>query len=272
MDIQMTQAQQNRLRELGESENDVALSFSEAESCNRYFQKREGQLVKKNKEQLTNLMEGDRRPLLCELEENLAAALRREGFLQVTTPIIISRKFLNRMSIDDSNPLQEQVFWVDGNSCLRPMLAPNLYDVSRKLMPYTYIYLRIFEIGSCFRKESEGKSHLKEFTMLNLVEWGLPEEQRIGRLKQLAEVVLQAAEIRNYRIEEEYSVVYGDSLDIVDENGLELAVHLHGTAPAGCRMEDLVHLGRPWLRTGNGCCSPGRRQKESTAMQKAHRI
>ena len=53
---------------------------------------------------------------------------------------------------DGSHPLNDQVFWLDKNSCLRPMLAPNLYDISKKLMPVIPLPLRVFEIGSCFRK------------------------------------------------------------------------------------------------------------------------
>ena len=96
------------------------------------------------------------------------------------------------------------------------MLAPNLYDISKKLMPVIPLPLRVFEIGSCFRKESEGRSHLKEFTMLNLVEWGLKEEDRIDRLKELAKLVLDAAEITGFQMTEEDSVVYGRGLDVVD--------------------------------------------------------
>lgn len=248
MEVCMTSAQQKRLRELGESQKDVELVFTETGACNQYFQKREGALVRKSREQLKNLMENERRSMLNRLTERLGAALRKEGFLQVETPIIISRDFLNRMSIDDSNPLQEQVFWVDENSCLRPMLAPNLYEVSRKLMPVLPMPLRVFEIGSCFRKESEGKSHLKEFTMLNLVEWGLPEDSRIARLKQMAELVLEAAEIDNYRIEEENSVVYGDGLDIVDSDGLELA----STSMGPHRLDAAWKISCTWVGLGFG--------------------
>ena len=43
--------------------------------------------------------------------------------------------------------------------------------------------MQIFEIGPCFRRESGGAQHASEFTMLNLVEAGLPIEARVERLR-----------------------------------------------------------------------------------------
>ena len=154
MKVGLTTAQLNRLIELGASPAQLSEQFCDAGTCNRYFQKTEEALLRINREKLQTLVKDRRRPSLCSLEEALAAALRREGFLQVTTPVILSGKFLNRMTIDGSHPLNDQVFWLDKNSCLRPMLAPNLYDISKKLMPVIPLPLRVFEIGSCFRKES----------------------------------------------------------------------------------------------------------------------
>ncbi|MEA4964585.1 MAG: pyrrolysine--tRNA(Pyl) ligase large subunit [Oscillospiraceae bacterium] len=248
MEIGLTSAQQNRLIELGEDTDHLSVLFCDAEECNRFFQKTEEALVKKNREKLSALMKGERRPSLCGLEETLAAALREEGFLQVTTPIILSKKFLNRMTIDDSHPLNDQVFWIDKNSCLRPMLAPNLYDISKKLMAVAPFPLRVFEIGSCFRKESEGKSHLKEFTMLNLVEWGLKEEDRVERLKQLAKITMNAAAIADYQIVEEDSTVYGKGLDIVDTDGLELA----STSMGPHKLDAAWKISCTWVGLGFG--------------------
>lgn len=167
------------------------------------------------------LLEERHMPKLCALRRDLEQALCSNGFTEVTTPVLISKKFLDRMTIDDTHPLNAQVFWVDQKTCLRPMLAPNLYDVSKRLMRVAKLPLRVFEIGACFRKESEGRSHLREFTMLNLVEWGTPEAERIDRLKTLGDLVLQAAGIQSYRLEREHSAIYGDGLDIVSPEGLE---------------------------------------------------
>lgn len=249
MKVGLTTAQLNRLIELGASPAQLSEQFCDAGTCNRYFQKTEEALLRINREKLQTLVKDRRRPSLCSLEEALAAALRREGFLQVTTPVILSGKFLNRMTIDGSHPLNDQVFWLDKNSCLRPMLAPNLYDISKKLMPVIPLPLRVFEIGSCFRKESEGRSHLKEFTMLNLVEWGLKEEDRIDRLKELAKLVLDAAEITGFQMTEEDSVVYGRGLDVVDADGLELASTSMGPHRLD-GLEDILYLGGTGIRPG----------------------
>ncbi len=128
------------------------------------------------------------------------------------------------------------------------MLAPNLYEVSRQLMASQKLPLRIFEIGSCFRRESEGNSHLKEFTMLNLVEWGTPKEERITRLKELTQMVLEAAGIKNYRIEEEDSIVYGPGIDAVSQDGLELASASMGPHP----LDDAWKIACTWTGVGFG--------------------
>ena len=75
--------------------------------------------------------------------------------------------------------------------------------------------IRFFEIGSCFRKESSGARHTNEFTMLNLVEMGVPEEDRKERLDFLAEQIMKAAKIDDYHFEIEESKVYGSTLDVV---------------------------------------------------------
>ncbi len=248
MSVTMTQAQRNRLVELGADDGSLSIEFSDSDACNFYFQKKEGILNRKNREELVNLAQSTRCTALCRLKETLAAALRAEGFLQVETPSIISRKSLDRMTIDGSHPLNKQVYWLDKNSCLRPMLAPGLYEISRKLMPVLPMPLRIFEIGSCFRKESEGRFHLKEFTMLNLVEWGLDERDRADRLKQFANLVLQKAGIEQYQITEEDSVVYGRSLDVVDEDGLELASTSMGPHP----LDAAWKISCTWVGIGFG--------------------
>ena len=82
------------------------------------------------------------------------------------------------------------VFWLDAKRCLRPMLAPNLYTLWKDLLRLWEKPIRIFEIGTCYRKESKGSLHLNEFTMLNLTELGLPEDQRHQRLEELAALVI----------------------------------------------------------------------------------
>lgn len=248
MGITFSETQNIRMAELGVKKKDREMEFETAKEKDKAYQKLEKQAVAENRRRLVQLTEEVHQPKLCKLQNDLANCLCEHGFTQVTTPTIISRKFLERMTIDGTHPLNDQVFWLDSKSCLRPMLAPNLYDVSLRLMNVAKMPLRVFEIGSCFRKESEGKSHLKEFTMLNLVEWGTPLCERADRLKEMAKLVLEAAEITDFRVEEEESVVYGKGIDIVSPDGLELASTSMGPHP----LDAAWNVNCSWVGIGFG--------------------
>lgn len=246
--FEFTETQINRLTELG-GDLSGTLSFASKEEREQYYQKVERKLAHENKNRLLELLENKHRPELCELQYRLSETLCKKGFTQVATPIIIPKKFLDRMSIDGSHPLREQVFWLDSNSCLRPMLAPNLYSVSKDLMNITTGKpLRVFEIGSCFRKESEGNSHLKEFTMLNLVEWGIPESDRAAHLEEFGKIVLTSAGITEYDTVTENSVVYGDGMDFIGKDGLELASTSMGPHP----LDAAWKINSTWVGIGFG--------------------
>ena len=229
MKIEMTSSQLERLKALG-GNIEAGYCFENTAQREAEFKKLEKALVLEAKKNLNTLRTGDRRPMLCKVQEQLVEALTSEGFVQVVTPTIISKKFLERMTIDDDHALHTQVFWVDKNKCLRPMLAPNLYSVSKDLLNIWQQPVRIFEIGSCFRKESQGKSHLNEFTMLNLVEWGTAIGNRDNRIRELSDLVLKTLRIEDYEFEEEDSVVYGNTIDVV-KNGLELGSSSKGPHP-----------------------------------------
>ncbi len=243
-----TTAQKNRLSELGCDDNEINREFEDAGLRQKSFADIEKDAVRKNKEKIKDLLENKHQAELCILQDNLAKALCQNGFTQVTTPIIITAKALEKMTIDRNNPLFEQVFWIDNKTALRPMLAPNLYEVSRQLIASHGLPLRIFEIGSCFRKESEGKSHLKEFTMLNLVEWGTDMDKRTDSLKEFAQIVMEAAGIDDYCFENENSVVYGDGLDVVTPDGLELA----STSMGPHKLDDAWKITCTWVGLGTG--------------------
>lgn len=215
MSFLWTAAQQKRLSELNAYETQRNMSFSTAVDREAAFKKVELLLVNEGKRRLNKLRNETKRPALCDLETRLVAALTGIGFVQVTTPIILSKKLLEKMTITDEHALFSQVFWIEENKCLRPMLAPNLYYILKDLLRLWEKPVRIFEIGSCFRKESQGNNHLNEFTMLNLVEWGLPEEQRHERIAQLANTVMNATGISEYSLEQAVSVVYGETIDVM---------------------------------------------------------
>lgn len=248
MDIAYTITQKNRLLELGAEEALTTVLFSTTQERQKTYIQTEKELIRRNKAEIACLLEQEHRPLLCSLQADLADALTAHGFTQVVTPTIISAKAMEKMSVGPEHPLHKQIFWLDGKTCLRPMLAPGLYEVSRRLIGSQGLPMRIFEIGSCFRKESEGRSHLKEFTMLNLVEWGTPMPERIDTLKQYCSKVLEAAQITEYEMTEEDSVVYGMGLDVVGTNGLELA----STSMGPHRLDSAWKINCTWIGAGFG--------------------
>ncbi len=223
MSISWTQTQLSRLKELEADEKDLARGFEGDTDRDRAFQLLAQDLVRSARRKMDELRSGPRRPRLCRLESRLANVLVDNGFVQVTTPTLMSKGLLAKMSIDDHHPLASQIFWLGKDRCLRPMLAPHLYYVLKDLLRLWEKPVRIFEIGSCFRKESQGARHANEFTMLNLVEMGLDTGLPKQRLDELAALVTAAAGIDHYTFESIDSAVYGETLDIVaGENHLEI--------------------------------------------------
>jgi pyrrolysyl-tRNA synthetase, C-terminal region len=246
LEITWTLIQKQRLHELNASEEQQELLFESQEDRNRTFQELEHRLVVQGKKRLQELRDNKKRPSLCVLEQQLVEALTQKGFVQVVTPTIISKGSLAKMSVSDDHPLFSQVFWLDSKRCLRPMLAPNLYTLWKDLLRLWEKPIRIFEIGTCYRKESQGSLHLNEFTMLNLTELGLPLEQRQSRLEELARLVMDTAGISGYQLEMTNSVVYGDALDVV--KGIEL-----GSSAMGPHfLDEQWGIIDPWVGIGFG--------------------
>ncbi|HYE68774.1 MAG TPA: pyrrolysine--tRNA(Pyl) ligase large subunit [Anaerovoracaceae bacterium] len=229
MSEKFTTTQMQRLVELNAGEEICEQTFETTEERNQFFRTAEARLAKGNKEKINQLLKISHKPLAAQIEERLKNWLTQvEGFTQVTTPTIISATALDKMTITKEHPLTNQVFWLDPKRCLRPMLAPNLYEVMRDLHKITKEPVKIFEAGSCFRKESQGAQHMNEFTMLNLVELaGVEEGQQMERLKYLAEAAMKAIGIHDYELVIEKSEVYGETMDIVVD-GLELASGAYG--------------------------------------------
>lgn len=227
MNITWTPVQRQRLTELNAERELLDLTFSEPGERQEHFHALEHQLAVANKNQLLELQNNSRRPLLCQVETQLVQALTREGFVQVVTPIFLAKEMLDKMTITADHPLVNQVFWIEKNKCLRPMLAPNLYILMRDLKRVWGLPVKIFEVGPCFRKESQGANHLNEFTMLNLVELGVPEGRQKSRLMELATLAMEAAGISGYELEISASEVYGETVDVI-ANGLELASGAYG--------------------------------------------
>lgn len=218
-----TEIQSKRLKALGADQQILEGGFDTPRERDQVFQKLDKQLVRDHRARLEELRTKKFRPGICALESRLIQAMTAQGFVQITTPIIMSRGLLAKMSVDENHALSSQVFWLDKSKCLRPMLAPHLYFVLKDLLRLWERPVRIFEVGSCFRKESQGARHASEFTMLNLVEMGTPLEERQARLKALAAVVMDAAGLETYDFEFESSEVYGETMDVVAPGDVEVA-------------------------------------------------
>jgi len=202
-------------------------------------------LVSANERSIKGMIGSPSRHNLAQLESDLSEMLVSKGFIEVKTPAIISAAALEKMTITPEHPLYKQVFFIDEKRCLRPMLAPNLYYVMRKLRDHTDGPVRIFEIGSCFRKESHSGTHLEEFTMLNLVELG-PERDASEALKEYIGDVMGVAGL-DYTLSREESDVYRETLDVMIGD-VEVS-----SGAVGPHVLDAAHdVHEPWSGVGFG--------------------
>lgn len=191
------------------------------------------------------LLDLTRKPTVRQLEREMAQALTDAGFTEVVTPTIISKEFIGRMGITELHNLSRQILWLDGKRCLRPMLAPNLYYMMRELRRITKP-VAIFEVGSCFRKESKGRQHAEEFTMLNAVELA-PKKDAQERLKEMIDTELRAVGMPDYRYQEVESEVYGETIDVIVE-GVEVA----SAATGPHKLDRNWQIVEPWAGVGFG--------------------
>lgn len=205
-----TRVQWQRLIELG-ANAELENNFSNNEERDNSFKEQERKLVQKNKNALDSLREKGH-PELRIVEKRFVEGLEKLGFIEVVTPVMMSRGMLEKMGLTEEMPLWRQLFWVDKKKCLRPMLAPHLYFMLRQLKRHWDTPLKIFEVGPCFRKESKGSNHIEEFTMLNLVSLGgvQPNEE----LKETAGNLFGAFNLP-YQFVEEESEIYGYTIDIM---------------------------------------------------------
>jgi pyrrolysyl-tRNA synthetase-like protein len=221
-DFRFTLSQKRRLKELG-ADGYVNLTFKNEKERDNAFDNLAKTLERKHKEALLNLLRITKKPLIRQLESKLIEVLTSAGFVEVSTPLIISREFVERMKISETHKLWKQIFWLGDGRCLRPMLAPNLYHIMRSLRKFTKP-VSIFEVGPCFRKESKGRENIEEFTMLNVVELA-PDNEPLERLKEIINIVTKTVELPHYKMKNVKSEVYGKTMDvIVDENEIASAV------------------------------------------------
>ena len=226
-----TVTQSERLNELNAPIEEQDREFESKEERNEHFRKLEKELTRYARNDIFDLLESRHLTKYRITGNKMADWLMEEGFTEVITPTIISRDSLKKMGIDSGSQFLDQVFWVDGKHCLRPMLAPNLYVEMRELLRITKKPVKIFEMGSCFRKESQGAQHLNEFTMLNLVELAAVKDgEQLAELERLALNAMEALGLKEgeYEFVQEDSEVYGKvSFDILI-NGMEVASGSYG--------------------------------------------
>jgi phenylalanyl-tRNA synthetase alpha chain len=228
MAITFTETQLSRLLELGADQASSGDSFESIPERDLTFRENEKDLIAHSRSDIQTLLASKHRPETAIIANELINWLtEEEGFTQVFTPTVIPVTMLDKMTLTEDEPLREQVFYVEKNRCLRPMLAPNLYVLMRELRRITKETVRIFEIGSCFRKESQGAKHLSEFTMLNMVEIGTKEGTQLERLEQLAHGAMSAIHAEGYELTRETSTVYGETIDI-EWKGTEVASCSYG--------------------------------------------
>ncbi|WP_135610773.1 pyrrolysine--tRNA(Pyl) ligase [Methanococcoides sp. AM1] len=208
------------------------------------FRELEKELIQRRRQDLISMYEEDREDRLGKLERTITEFFVERGFLEIKSPIMIPFEYVERMGIDKDDHLYKQIFRVGDNMCLRPMLAPCLYNYLRKLDKVLPDPIRIFEIGPCYRKESDGSRHLEEFTMLNFCQMGsnCTRENLEGTISEFLEYLGI-----EYQIEADDCMVYGDTIDIM-HGDLELSSAVVGPIP----LDREWGVDKPWIGAGFG--------------------
>jgi len=243
MGLKFTDSQIQHLMEYGDIDW-TDMEFDDAAARDKEFSSQFSKLKSVNDKGIKALFD-DPHNDLTDLENRIRDKLKSRGFIEVHTPIFVSKAALAKMTITEDHPLFKQVFWIDDKRALRPMHAMNLYRVMRELRDHTDGPVKIFEIGSCFRKESKSSTHLEEFTMLNLVELG-PDGDAMEHLKMYIGDIMDAVGVE-YTTSREESDVYVETLD-VEINGTEVA-----SGAIGPHKLDPAHdIHEPWAGVGFG--------------------
>lgn len=234
----LTRSQVERLETLLSPGDKISLN------AGMLFRELESELLARRKDDMQRIYAEERENYLGKLERDITKFFVERGFLEIKSPILIPAEYIERMGIDSDTELSKQVFRVDKNFCLRPMLAPNLYNYLRKLDKVLPDPIKIFEIGPCYRKESEGKEHLEEFTMLNFCQMGSGCTRE--NLEAIIKEFLDYLKI-DFEIVGDSCMVYGDTLDVM-HGDLELSSAVVGPIP----LDREWGIDKPWIGAGFG--------------------
>ncbi|MDV0446510.1 hypothetical protein MsAg5_03520 [Methanosarcinaceae archaeon Ag5] len=208
------------------------------------FSELESVLVARRKQELCDLYANSREHMLAKLERDISAFLISKGFIEIKSSILIPEEYILRMGIDKDEELSKQIFRTDDNMCLRPMLAPVLYNYLARFDKILPDPVKIFEIGPCYRKESDGSSHLEEFTMVNFCQMG--DGSTRENLVKLLDEFLTYLDI-DYTIEGDECMVYGATVDVM-HGDMELSSAVVGPVP----MDIDWGVSKPWIGAGFG--------------------
>jgi pyrrolysyl-tRNA synthetase len=234
----LTKSQVDRLEGLLSPKDEISLDSGTP------FRELESELLSRRRKDLQQIYTEEREHYLGKLEREITKFFVDRGFLEIKSPILIPMEYIERMGIDNDKELSKQIFRVDKNFCLRPMLAPNLYNYLRKLDRTLPDPIKIFEIGPCYRKESDGKEHLEEFTMLNFCQMGSGCTRE--NLEAIIKDFLDYLGI-DFEIVGDSCMVYGDTLDVM-HGDLELSSAVVGPIP----MDRDWGINKPWIGAGFG--------------------
>ena len=233
-----TKSQIDRLETLITPKDKISLNTAKS------FRELESDLLNRRKEDLQKVYAEERENYLGKLERDVTKFFVDKGFLEIKSPILIPIEYVERMGIDSDTELSKQVFRVDKNLCLRPMLAPNLYNYLRKMDKVLPDPIKLFEIGPCYRKESDGKEHLEEFTMLNFCQMGSGCTRE--NLETIIKELLDYLKI-DFEIIGDSCMVYGNTIDVM-HGDLELSSAVVGPIP----LDREWGIDKPWIGAGFG--------------------
>lgn len=208
------------------------------------FKEIESELVSKRRNDFKQMYENDREEQIAKLERTISQFFVDKGFIEIKAPIIIDIESVKKMGIDTDHKLSKQIFYLDNKHCLRPMLAPGLYQWLKNFDKILPDPIKIFEIGPCYRKESEGSQHLEEFTMFNFCQMGsgANRENLLNHIDDL----LKHLNI-SYKIIDDNCHVYGETIDIVHDD-LELSSAVVGPVPIDMNWG----IDKTWIGAGFG--------------------
>jgi len=235
---ELTRSQLDRLETLLSPGDNISLNSGMP------FKELESELLARRKDDLKRIYAEKEENYLGKLERDITKFFVDRGFLEIKSPILIPIDYVERMGIDNDSELSKQVFRVDKNLCLRPMLAPNLYNYLRKFDKVLPDPIKLFEIGPCYRKESEGKEHLEEFTMLNFCQMGSGCTRE--NLEAIIRDLLDHLKI-DFEIVGDSCMVYGDTIDVM-HGDLELSSAVVGPIP----LDREWGIDKPWIGAGFG--------------------